>query len=351
MSQAPRPDHYSSSNGGPPPGQGHYNQYPESGYDDRFEQGPMPSREHGYVPYQDTYSRGAPRDSYPPPPRDSDQFSSRESFTSGPPRSHYAYGERDGNRPYAPSEPRPHSFNQMQPYDDNKAEAGWQDWQQQDQRQRADCYTHRSGRSTSSAGYGRGRRRSDDDYYSEDEDEYEDRRRRHGNRRSRRYSDDDFLTEKALRYPSDPKKGGRDFFGASEGERGIATNLLGGAGGAFIGNRLGRGGAIGTIGGAAVGAILAQAAERQYSKRKEEKVYVKRSADDPYAVPAGPYPQRGRDMDDVRETGRDVEKPSGFRERLRSLSRSARARTRSRSRSRPARRSPSIESDERYHYR
>jgi hypothetical protein len=45
----------------------------------------------------------------------------------------------------------------------------------------------------------------------------------------------------------------------------------------------------------------------------------------------------------------DYEKPMGFRERLRSLSRSARARTRSKSR--PRRRSESVESVERDHYR
>ncbi|GIZ46304.1 hypothetical protein CKM354_000943300 [Cercospora kikuchii] len=340
-----RPDYYNnSSNGGPPPGQGHYNQYPASGYDDRFERGPPPQREHGYVPYQDStaYSQaGPPPDSYPYDPRDHDAYSSRESFTSGPPRSQYTYGDRDLNRPYAPSEPRPHAGNQMAPYDDNKAEAQYQEWEE---RSRAN-YTH--GRRPSSVGYG-GRRSEDsyDGYYDDRYDDYDDRRR--PGRGRRRYSDEETITEKALRYPSDPKKGGRDVLGASEGERGLATNILGGAGGAFLGHKLGRGGAIGTIGGALVGAIAAQAAERQYAKRKEEKVYVKRSVDDPYAVPAGPYPGRGRDMDDVRESGRDVERPSGVRERLRSLSRSVRNRTRSRSR--PAR-SPSIDSDERYHYR
>lgn len=98
-----------------------------------------------------------------------------------------------------------------------------------------------------------------------------------------------------------------------------------------------------------VGAIAAQAAERQYAKRKEEKVFVRRSMGDPYVVPTGPYPQRGRDMDDVRESQRDVDKPVGFREKMRSLSRRAMARTRSRSR--PARRSSSVESVEQDHYR
>ncbi|KAF2216625.1 hypothetical protein CERZMDRAFT_104813 [Cercospora zeae-maydis SCOH1-5] len=341
-----RPDYYNSSYRGPPPGQGHYNQYPESGCDDRFERGPPPQREHGYVPYQDSsaYSRaGPPPDSsYAYDPRDHDPYSSRDSVTNGPPRSQYTYGDRDLNRPYAPSEPRPHAGNQMAPYDDYKAEAQYQEWED---RSRAN-YAH--GRRPSSTEYGGGRRSQDsyDEYYDDRYDDYEDRRRPGRNRR--RYSDEETITEKALRYPSDPKKGGRDVWGASEGERGLATNILGGAGGAFLGHKFGKGGAIGTIGGALVGAIAAQAAERHYAKRKEEKVYAKRSADDPYAVSAGPYPERGRDMDDVRETGRDVERPGGIRERLRSLSRSVRNRTRSRSR--PVR-SPSIDSDERYHYR
>jgi hypothetical protein len=228
-------------------------------------------------------------------------------------------------------------MNQMAPYDDNKAYALEQDYWND---QQWGAYTY--GRPPpSTVGYGR---RSEDSY-----DDYDRNRRRR--RSSRRYSDDDSVAEKVMRYPSDPKKGGRDFFGASEGERGLGANLAGLAAGGFLGNKLGRGGAIGTIGGAVVGAIAAQAAERQYAKRKEEKVYVKKSIEDPCAIPAGPYPHRGRDMDDVRASQRDVdyEKPMGFRERLRSLSRSARARTRSKSR--PRRRSESVESVERDHYR
>lgn len=337
-----------SAGGGPARGQGHTGHYYNTNHpeasdsldDHRYESVPRPPREPGYVPYEDTYnSRDAGQagedyssssffSPFPPPPRD--QFS-----------------------------PRPDSFNQMAPYDDNKAYAQEQDAWQQDHQQRA--YTqNRPPPSAVAAGYGRGGRRSEDSYndrYYDDDSEYDDdddRRRRtrrsyQDRRRIRRYSNDDSITEKALRYPSDPKKGGRDFFGASEGERGLGANLAGLAAGGFLGNKFGKGGAISTLGGAVVGAIAAQAAERQYAKRKEEKVFVRRSMGDPYVVPAGPYPQRGRDMDDVRESQRDVDKPVGFREKMRSLSRRAMARTRSRSR--PARRSSSVESVEQDHYR
>lgn len=116
-----------------------------------------------------------------------------------------------------------------------------------------------------------------------------------------------------------------------------------------LGRKFGRDHTLGAIGGAVVGAIAASAAERQYEKRKEEKVYHRRDPEDPYVAPAGPYPPRGRDMDDVRETGKDGR--IGIRERLRSLSRGVRSKSRPRSRSRP-RRSPSLDSEgEAYHYR
>lgn len=335
-----------SAGGGPARGQGHTGHYyystnhPEASDsldDHRYESVPRPPREPGYVPYEDTYnSRDAGQ-------AGEDYSSSFSPFP--PPRDQFS--------------PRPDSFNQMAPYDGNKAYAQEQDAWQQDQQQRA--YTqNRPPPSAVAAGYGRGGRRSEDSYddrYYDDDSEYDDdddRRRRtrrsyQDRRRIRRYSNDDSITEKALRYPSDPKKGGRDFFGASEGERGLGANLAGLAAGGFLGNKFGKGGAISTLGGAVVGAIAAQAAERQYAKRKEEKVFVRRSMGDPYVVPAGPYPQRGRDMDDVRESQRDVDKPVGFREKMRSLSRRAMARTRSRSR--PARRSSSVESVEQDHYR
>jgi hypothetical protein len=42
--------------------------------------------------------------------------------------------------------------------------------------------------------------------------------------------------------------------GAAEGDRGLGSTLIGGAGGAFLGNKLG-GGALGTIGGLIAGAV------------------------------------------------------------------------------------------------
>lgn len=280
------------------------------------------------MPYQDSYEsvdRANPSRSQYPPPRDQ-----------------YAYSNAGGSqyssdRPYAPSEPRPHPGNQMAPYDDNKADAEWNR-----------AYTHdRPPPSSRGSYYNNDRYYDDRDRYDEDSD-YDQRRSRR--RRSRRYSEDD-IREKALRYPTDPKKGGRDFFGGSEGDRenGIGPQLLGGAGGAFLGNRFAKG-AMGTIGGAVLGAIAAGAVERQYEKRKGEKVYARRDADDPMPVPAGPYPRPGSDMHDVRESAREEER-GGFRNRIRSMSRSAKSRVRSLSRGPRGRRSPSVESDERYHYR
>ncbi|KAF7189183.1 hypothetical protein HII31_09605 [Pseudocercospora fuligena] len=337
MSQAPRRE---QTNGGSPPGQGYYNAYSEaSGYDDRFQQGPQPHREAGYVPYQDSYA------SFDRMPANSQNPRDQYGYSSPPPRDGYGDSERGyserafSHRPYAPSEPRPHAGNQLSPYDEAKADAGWREY---DEQQRAYTYDNRPPPSD----YGR-RPPYDDRYYDDRDSRYDDReydrdydRRRR--RRSRRYSDDD-LRQKALRYPSDPKKGGRDVFGASDGERGMGAQLLGGAAGALLGHKFADG-ALGTVGGAVLGAIASGAAERHYEKRKEEKVYKRRSLDDGYAPVQ--YPPPGHDMDDVRRTGRDGR--TGIRERLRSMSRGATARFRSRSR---PRRSPSLESDERYHYR
>jgi len=176
--------------------------------------------------------------------------------------------------------------------------------------------------------------------YEERERDREDRERE---RRKRR--DEEAMKEKALRYPSDPKKGGRDIFGASDGERGLAAKLAGGAGGAWIAHEK-RAGALGTLGGIVVGALAGSILENQFEKRQEKRAYGSRDH--------VPYPAPGRDMEDVRRTGRDGgvteargrsargysaprdRSKSGFRDRLRqSLSR---MRSKSRPRSRSTRR-------------
>lgn len=347
---------------GPPPGQGHYNAYSEAlGYDDRFQQSPQaqnqPYREEGYVPYQDSYSsfdrmpaNGGARDQR-------DQRGNGYGYSSPPPANRDGYPDRGfseriySDRPYAPFEPGAHAGNMISPYDEAKADAGWRDY---DELQRA--YTHEN---IPPSEYSRRAPPHDDRYYDDLDGRYDDRDSRYHDRdydrsyerdcdrrrrrRSRRNSEADFR-EKTLGYPSDPKKGGRDLFGGSEGERGVGAKLLGGAAGALLGHKFADG-ALGTVGGAVLGAIASGAAERHYEKRKGEKVYKRRSLDDSY-TPAGPYPPPGHDMDDVRATARDSK--SGIRGRLRSLSRSATSRFRSTTR--PVR-SPSLESDERYHYR
>lgn len=55
-----------------------------------------------------------------------------------------------------------------------------------------------------------------------------------------------------------------------DGERGFGATALGGAGGAFLGHKLEHG-ALGTIGGLAIGAIAANAFEHHEKKKKEEK--------------------------------------------------------------------------------
>lgn len=49
-----------------------------------------------------------------------------------------------------------------------------------------------------------------------------------------------------------------------EGDRGLGSTLIGGAGGAFLGNKLG-GGALGTIGGLVAGAIGANVLSDKYA--------------------------------------------------------------------------------------
>lgn len=55
-----------------------------------------------------------------------------------------------------------------------------------------------------------------------------------------------------------------------EGERGLGASVLGGGAGAFLGHKYGHG-AMGTIGGLAIGAIAANAFEHHEKKKREER--------------------------------------------------------------------------------
>lgn len=159
-------------------------------------------------------------------------------------------------------------------------------------------------------------------------EERERQRERSRERERRRRRDEDSLREKALGRPSDPKKGGRDVFGSSEGERGLAAKLAGGAGGAWIAHEV-TDNVLGTLGGLVVGAIAANTLEKQHEKRQNRKLYGnRRPSDDPSAKTNKygevAYPVPGRSMDDVRRTGRD-----GSREEVRERDRRARGRSQS----------------------
>lgn len=108
--------------------------------------------------------------------------------------------------------------------------------------------------------------------------------------------------------------------------------MIGGAGGALLGQTFGRGHTLETIAGATVGAIAATAIEKQIEKRKEGKGVVRRSRNGSVVTSVDSYSPPGRDMRDVRETARGEAKPS-LKERIRSLSRRG---ARSLSRRRPS---------------
>ena len=112
---------------------------------------------------------------------------------------------------------------------------------------------------------------------------YRDRedRRRYSRRRSwdeYSYPPRSAMSEEAHRSPPPParahkRKGSeriKDFLKKGDGDRGFGATLLGGAAGAYLGDRADRG-ALGAIGGALIGAIAANAGERQLGKRQERK--------------------------------------------------------------------------------
>lgn len=256
------------------------------------------------------------RDGYPVAPGApvSEQYD--PSYFPPPPRSEYSAGGAE--RSHAQSEAREDDGQALTPYDEEKAYAQ---------------YTDRYG----PPDYGGQRPSAPSSEY--DRSRYDDRRyddrQRHDERERRRpppsesdydydYEDDrrydsrppraeDDRRRREKRKPSPTKGGGKDIFRQGDGERGLASTILGGAAGAFLGNEVGHKGTLGTLGGALVGAIGANALEKQYDKRKDGKLEDKnraarRSHQDEYAVGgADPYNTgRGSDRDAV---GRDEFRP------------------------------------------
>ncbi|RMY87460.1 hypothetical protein D0862_10681 [Hortaea werneckii] len=181
----------------------------------------------------------------------------------------------------------------------------------------------------------RPRRRSDWDREDEEEERrrYEESmRRRHASpppSTSAAYDSEENLSTRTSRPPSassvsrrrssDKKLSRKDAFLQGSGDRGFGATLLGGAAGAFLGDHIGdkkKGDKtfLKTIGGALVGAIGANAIERQVDKREREKQRREREV----------YYGRNDSYDDLYRGARD---PSPFRPRRdsrRSLSRSRR---------------------------
>lgn len=391
MAGAARPDQYGYGHG-PPPGQGYYSSYPGGGThstfsDDTYDRHggrspPLPrpqphQQQHRRQQQQQPYFDPPPTNSYPAsvdegyrpyehPPPPEEQFAD---YGSPPPNGAYNRGYDHEERPYAPTDPGPHEGNQLAPFDEEKAEAEWNRGVNE-----AYTYSRRPPPPPSDAELGRKparqhderdrvrereRRHSDDRYYDDRERERSLERRKRKERERRKREDEERAKEKALRYPSDPKKGGRDVFGGSEGERGWASKLVGGAGGAWIAHEA-TGDALGTLGGLLVGAIAANAGEKFHQKKKEGKALAKRDSGSPHDPM---YPPPGRDMEDVRRTGRDGRdggrvggrsppgEKAGLKDRvMRSLSR-VRSKSIGRSRSRPRRRSGSSRDSEDTHYR
>ncbi|KAK5132514.1 hypothetical protein LTR08_008898 [Meristemomyces frigidus] len=231
-----------------------------------------------------------------------------------PPRSERDYEERSVTASYAGSEAR--DGQALAPYDNEKAYAqysdayGAPDYGRRPQAAPSDYGRtqgaaseyggHRRSQAPPPSDYDRGEKRRDDDR------RYDDRSRRDEPRERRRnsrpppsdysYSDDDTYDRDYDRRRRDSRplnedgKGkekksrlerGKDIFrSGGEGERGLGATLLGAAGGAFLGDQMSKNGkgkgskgeaALGTLGGALVGAIGANAAERQWEKREKEK--------------------------------------------------------------------------------
>ena len=281
-----------------------------------------------------------------------------------PPRTERGHDERSVTESYAGSEAR--NGQALAPYDDEKAYAQYSDaYGAPDYGRRSQAAPSEYGRSQAAPSEYGGRRshpppQSDydrNDRRRDDDRRYDDRPRRNEPRERRRnsrppssddsYSDDDTYDRdydrrhRGSRPPIEDGKGkekksrlerGKELFRSGEGERGLGATLLGAAGGAFLGDQIankngkgkGKGSkgetALSTIGGALVGAIGANAAERQIGKIEKEKEGGKEGkdkaarrsymdeyatgGDDPYGGSAG----RGQSRED-RSRGVDEFRP------------------------------------------
>ncbi|KAK4541652.1 hypothetical protein LTR36_007796 [Oleoguttula mirabilis] len=241
----------------------------------------------------------------PPPPRHAAQKHATgnapydPTYFPPPPRSERGYDYDDaGARPtasYAGSEARDDDGQAIAPYDEEKAYAQYSDaygppdyggqrpapppsdYDRRHDERRHDDRPRRDEQ--------RERRRnsrpppSDYDY----DDDYD--RRRRNSRPPASHADDDDRKRKDKRTPIERGKDLLRSAGGGDGERGLGATLLGGAAGAFIGDQVGSKGkgkhgkdsALGTLGGALVGAIGAHAAERQWEKREKSKEEHERS--------------------------------------------------------------------------
>lgn len=202
----------------------------------------------------------------PRPNRDGRSDAEYEYF-DGPPMNGVGTGA-PGERPFAPEEPRPHEGNQLACYDEEKAYAEYHS-----------AYGSEGyGPAPPAPEYGRAyddRRHVPQQRYSEEQGarRYDSRsshddRDRNISRYSRHSTYDDRPRPRDRPSMPPPLRASTDIFGQGDGKRGLGAALLGGAAGAILGNEAGRG-ALGTLGGIAVGAIGANALEKHFEQRKE----------------------------------------------------------------------------------
>lgn len=317
-----------------------------------------------YVPYQQQQQPSAYRhpdpkisghrdENAPPPARQAAHHATGNvpydpSYFPPPPRSDRGYEDAGGRQTasYTGSEAREDDGQAITPYDEEKAYAqytdayGPPDYSGQGQRPAPPPSDYDRRQHHDQRG-GFDDRRPDDRY------RYEDRERRRNSRPPPSDYDydyeDDYDRRRDSRPPHShadehkrkeklsPIERGKQLLQGADGERGLGATLLGGAAGAFIGDQVGGKGkhgkhgksgkdnALGTLGGAIVGAIAAHGAERQWDKREKSKESRERSkggaeernkiarrshmdeyaagGDDPY------YGSRGQSREDVSRGG------------------------------------------------
>ncbi|WPG97756.1 Hypothetical protein R9X50_00053700 [Acrodontium crateriforme] len=249
----------------PPPGQGYHPSMPNAQhnktrarYDDR-----------------DRYAQQKPHDSRLS--LDNSYPSRYQPAQPGYDAEGYAPSNAGSNRPYAPSDPQPNDGNMLTPYNEEKAYAEYVEaygppppsayGYDYDERPPYNGRRAESPSEYSRGGYGDRPRFEERQLSYSDRARYVSRERRY----SPRYDDYDRerYRDRFRRRPS-RQSSGKDFLGQGDGERGLASAILGAAAGAFLGHKAGKG-ALGTLSGLAVGAIGANAIEKHVEKQQEEK--------------------------------------------------------------------------------